>query len=266
MILPVVSVTDRKLMADRFSRAAGTYDRYAEHHRLIAVELLEMIQSIECRRVLELGCGTGILSSGMRRLFPKSQMVLTDSAPGMVSECRNRVNPSSLVRHTIWDFERAECSSIYDLIVSSCALQWLTDPVAFGVKLFNMVSPGGFTVHAIPVKGMLREFEDSFYLTGGQWPSLRYISSRRWDSILHNSGFTVIESSTKTFSVKYSSPTDALRAVRGIGATLSGHDGVPKLRPGFLRSALNFYGETYRDEKGRVPVSYKIHFVKAARL
>lgn len=265
MILPVLSTPDCKLISSRFSGAAERYDCYAEHHRQIAKELVDIIGKTECCRILELGCGTGILSEALRNIHPNASMLLTDSAPGMVSVCRARVHPSSLVRHFIWNFENSECPESFDLVVSSCSLQWLRRPVDFGPRLHKMVSPGGCTIHAIPVRGMLKEFQGSFSRTGTEWPSLDYLSGDEWDEILIQSGFSILDSFTKTFPVKYNSPSEALKAVRGIGASLNGHTGSPVVHPAALRNALNYYGENYRDSQGKVPASYEVHFLKASR-
>lgn len=262
--MPVLSNTDGKLVSSRFSRAAAHYDRYAEHQRQVAEELACMVRGVPCRTILELGCGTGILSEVLRNTHPEAHLLLTDSAPGMVSVCRTRVHPSSLVRHSLWDFEESESPGTFDLVVSSCSLQWLRNPLAFGSRIRELVSSSGCTAHAIPVKGMLREFAGSFSKTGAEWPSLNYLSGNEWDSMFADSGFEVKQSFTAAFPVRYGSPAEALRAVMGIGASLAGHRGAAALKPGVLRSALDYYGENYRDREGMVPATYEVHFILAA--
>ena len=265
MTLPVLAIPDRNLVSSRFSSAAERYDSYAEHQKQIAGKLIDVIGETGCSRILELGCGTGILSRLLIKLYPHAQMVLTDSAPGMVSVCRTRVNPSSLVRHSIWDFEGSMCRQSFDLVASSCSLQWLKKPWDFGQRLHKLVSPGGLTVHAIPVKGMLKEFEDSFSGTGMDWPTLNYLSGDEWDRILIESGFRILESFSDTFPVRYSSPADALRSLRGIGASLTGHAGSGQVPPAGLRNALDYYRSNFCDSDGMVSATYRVHFIRAAR-
>lgn len=259
------STSDAARIRCRFSKAAPQYDRYAAHHRMIARELLRHLAGLRCQRILELGCGTGILSRGLKKLFPESSILLTDSAPGMVSVCRTRVHPSSLVRHSLWDFESAEFPGSFDLAVSSCALQWLARPEEFGKRLFHAVSPGGWTAHAIPVTGMLRELESSFLGTGCTSPSLDYLSGEEWNGVFSEAGFAIAGSLTRRFTVMYPSPADAVRAVNGIGASLSGLSRGDDVSPAALRRALGYYGERFGAPCGEVPASYEVHFLLARR-
>ena len=54
-----------------FARRAGSYDRHAGVQRLMALGLLARVQEAlpQARRVLEIGCGTGYLTSLLRQDF-----------------------------------------------------------------------------------------------------------------------------------------------------------------------------------------------------
>ncbi len=182
----------------------------------------------------------------------------------MVNICKNKIPSSEKVSHAVLDFEKLNCTCKYDLAVSSCALQWSKKPDLFVKKLSSILNPEGITVHAIPVKGMLGEFENSLNETDSNWDSLNYISGEDWNSLFRRAGFQVKSSFTRSFRVWYKSPIDALRAVRGIGASLSGHAGASGIPPGELRKALNYYSTEYGDHSGAVPATYKIHFVIAS--
>ncbi len=46
-----------------FGKAAGLYDRYARHHRIIAKRLLDFVRpDATAGSILEIGCGTGSLA------------------------------------------------------------------------------------------------------------------------------------------------------------------------------------------------------------
>ena len=258
-----VLIPETEIVLSQFSDAAGSYDTYAEHHSLIAAKLLNVVSSLEPESLLELGCGTGILSAGLHLLFPEAYKEFTDGASEMVRFCRGKIPSSELVSHSVLDFEKIEHDSRYDLVLSSCALQWLRDPASFIGRLPYLLNPGGYTVHAIPVKGMLGELEQSFVETEGTWNSLNYISGAEWDGLFHQAGFSIENSFSCDFTVIYKSPVESLRAVRGIGASLSGHRDASVVSPGVLRKALNYYSCNYGDESGAVPATYKVHFVVA---
>lgn len=259
-----VLIPETEIVLSQFSDAAGVYDTFAEHHRLIASKLLDVVTRLNPENLLELGCGTGILSAGLNMLFPEAYMEFTDGASEMVKICRGRIPSSKQVSHSVLDFEAIERDSRYDLVVSSCALQWLRNPASFVSRLPSLLNPGGYTVHAIPVKGMLGELEQSFVETQGTWNSLNYISGAEWDGLFQQAGFSIENSFSCDFSVIYKSSVESLRAVRGIGASLSSHRDASVVSPGVLRKALNYYSCNYGDESGAVPATYKVHFVVAS--
>lgn len=178
--------------------------------------------------------------------------------------CRTKVPPSFLVRHTIWNFEESECNRLYDLVVSSCAAQWATDPVRFTERIASLVAPGGSTAHAIPVQGMLREFQHSFEQTGEKWNSLKYLTGNQWDELFRRSGFQIVESRTCPVRAEFSSPAMALKALNGIGASLSSYSNFSSTETGVLRKALRRYSYDYEGNNGSVPSTYSVHFLRAA--
>ncbi len=262
--LQSVLIPETEIVLSQFSNAAGSYDTYAEHQRLIASKLLDVVSRLKPDSLLELGCGTGILSAGLNSLFPGAYKEFTDGAAEMVRFCRGKIPSSELVLHNVLDFEKIDLDSRYDLVLSSCALQWLRDPASFINRLSSLLNPEGFTVHAIPVRGMLGELEQSFVETEGTWNSLNYTSGAEWDGLFQQAGFSIENSFSCDFTVFYKSPVESLRAVRGIGASLSGHRKASVVSPGVLRKALNYYSCNYGDDSGAVPATYKVHFVVAS--
>ncbi|MCK5842895.1 MAG: methyltransferase domain-containing protein [Candidatus Sabulitectum sp.] len=257
-------IPETDIVLSQFSDAAGSYDTFADHHRQIASKLLDVVSRLKPLRLLELGCGTGILSEGLNLLFPEAYKEFTDGASEMVNFCKGRIPSSELVSHRMLDIERIESNSRYDLVLSSCALQWLRNPASFIEKLPLLLNPGGAAVHAIPVKGMLGELEQSFAETGGTWNSLHYRSGAEWDGLFRQAGFRIENSFSCDFKVLYQSPVESLRAVRGIGASLSSHRDASVISPGVLRKALKYYCCKFGDEFGAVPATYKVHFVVAS--
>ncbi|RKZ02658.1 hypothetical protein DRQ21_08030 [Candidatus Fermentibacteria bacterium] len=261
-----VLTPDTELIQARFSVASSVYDSYAEHHRLIAEEVERIVVNMDPGSLLEAGSGTGILSERLNKCFPRTVKTFTDIAPGMVRTCRKRLPESRLINHRLWNFEKQQCSNSFDLVVSSCALQWAADPVSAVRNLSSTVTAGGYTVHAIPARGMLHELENSFRTEGIRWNRLNYLSGDRWNRLFADAGFADCGSFSKDFTVHYRRPSDVLHAVRGIGASLTGHPGAFCVTPVELRKALYRYSRSYSTEHGTVPATYRIHFVVAKKV
>jgi len=264
--LQSVLTPDTELMQTRFSAASSVYDSYAEHHRLIAEEVERIVLNMNPKSLLEPGSGTGILSEKLNRCFPNAVKTFADAAPGMVRTCREKLPESPFVNHMLWNFEKQKSPGSYDLVVSSCALQWAVDPVSTVNNLSSAVTTGGYTVHAIPVRGMLHELENSFLAESVSGNRLSYLSGREWNSLFCNAGFADCGSFTRNFTVYYRSPAEVLHSIRGIGASLTGHPGSLHVTPVELRRVLKHYSRAYGDTCGAVPATYRIQFVVAKKV
>jgi len=77
--------------------------------------------------VLELGCGTGNLTSGIVHLYPNSKLVAVDISGDILSECNNKLNNVS-IQYVQENFSKLSFpEGSFDLIVSSIAIHHLVD-------------------------------------------------------------------------------------------------------------------------------------------
>jgi malonyl-CoA O-methyltransferase len=146
-------------IARRFGARANDYERHADLQRSVADRLALLLPQLEVPRVLELGCGTGLLSRHLIAQYPDGNLVFTDLAPAMLDQCRLNlgVQPRGRARFIQMDGSKPDTSlGAFDLIASSMALHWLSDPVAgldtlrsllapHGVLLFAALGPESFT-------------------------------------------------------------------------------------------------------------------------
>jgi malonyl-CoA O-methyltransferase len=83
-----------------FSRAALSYDRSASVQAKVAELLLEKLlvnsNSLISGPVVEIGCGTGLVSSRLVKQFPERDFVFSDLSDSMLSSCRQRLEESGL--------------------------------------------------------------------------------------------------------------------------------------------------------------------------
>jgi malonyl-CoA O-methyltransferase len=78
-------------VAQHFSRAAESYERGAGLHRHVAARLVEMLpdpNGSEDLSILEVGCGTGVLTDLIRRRYPRARLCAIDVAEGMAQYLR----------------------------------------------------------------------------------------------------------------------------------------------------------------------------------
>ncbi|WP_442679904.1 methyltransferase [Sphingomonas sp. ASY06-1R] len=116
-------------VAAAFDRAAD-YDRHAIVQRQVAEGLAARIAGLrlpEGPRLLEIGCGTGLLGEMLVDRLPGAHWLMTDIAPAMVARARARFARRPEIRFAVMDGERPDAEGPYDLICSSLAAQWFAD-------------------------------------------------------------------------------------------------------------------------------------------
>lgn len=122
---------DKHLIRLRFARAAATYDQQAVVQRAVADRLLRLLAEHPgppFRRVLEIGCGTGILTGGLLRRFAGlTSLYVNDLVPEFAPLVAARVPPELHLEFLAGDIETIPLPGELDLVLSSSTLHWLAD-------------------------------------------------------------------------------------------------------------------------------------------
>jgi malonyl-CoA O-methyltransferase len=221
---PILSRRSAEIAA-RFGARAASYEAYAGLQAAVAQRLAAHLPDLSAPAVLELGCGTGLLSRHLLARYPDGRFVLTDVSPAMIAECRRNVGditgPS--VRFEVMDAGRPGGHDGFDLIVTSMTLHWLPDPVASLKRLRARLSPGGVVMFA-------NLGPDSFV----EWRTVLAIEGLP-------SGVPHFPAIPGVIGEEYVTPDkdslSFLRRIRAIGG-LTPQEGYQSLPPGALRRAI----------------------------
>ncbi len=137
-------------VADAFGARATSYEAHAGLQREVAARLAAHLPELARPRVLELGCGTGLFSRHLVARYPDGRFVLTDAAPAMLAECRHNLAPAlcSDIGFEVMDASRPGGEGPFDLIASSMALHWLSEPAASLERLRALLVPGGVLLYS----------------------------------------------------------------------------------------------------------------------
>ena len=131
-----------ELLVNRFARAIATYERQAVVQRE-AAERLASLMGRELRvlapRILEIGCGTGLLTRRLVSRFAPSEIVLNDLCPDM-GICFSNLPRSRFVPG---DAQCLDFPGRFDAIASASVVQWFSDLSAFAKKCANALAKGG---------------------------------------------------------------------------------------------------------------------------
>lgn len=128
---------------DEYDRLAGDYDSRWAHY--IAESTRETVQRLVLApedRLLDVGCGTGVLLERVRAEWPTARAVGVDLSFGMLGRARERgIEAVSLVRGDVGALPFS--ASCFDVVVSNSALHYWPDASAALREVTRVLRPGG---------------------------------------------------------------------------------------------------------------------------
>ena len=154
----------------RFGAAARHYDDHAPVQRITAERLASDIALLPLPRyprILEIGCGTGLLTRALARRLGPADWTVTDIAPGMLAAAQRQPPLPGTFRYQLLDGEHPEgLPGGYDLICSSLAVQWFSDLNAGLGRLAALLAPGGRLAVATLAAGTFQEWRAAHVAAG----------------------------------------------------------------------------------------------------
>lgn len=210
-------VVDKDMVRKRFADGAATYESAALVQEELARKLFEVLDFSAVRDVLEVGCGTGLLS---RRLATKPiKLTLWDI-------CDVTPFPGAIVRLTDAEvaIKEVEAESLH-LIVSASAIQWFNSPAGFLVYAARALRPGGILAIGTYARGNLSE------ITSLMPSALPLMTLNEWEAIVPDD-LEVRYKEQWSRALRYDSPIEAFRHLKLTGVNSLGRtaNGAPSLR------------------------------------
>ena len=124
------------------------YLRYRKEREEPFYHLLELIRPRPGMRIVDLGCGTGVLTAELHRRLEARETVGIDSSESMLAGTPSPV-PKSLqfLKQEIRDFQGERD---FDLVFSNAALHWVPDHPQLLAQLTEALSVGGQLAIQVP--------------------------------------------------------------------------------------------------------------------
>lgn len=255
------------LIQRRFNRSAAEslYDRNARVQLVMAEWLASTIDRAPDRLdILEIGCGTGVLTELLAQQFPRSSITALDIAPAMLEAAEQRLltsNPNGgpsvhWVQADIEAWAAKFFPASFDLIVSSACLQWLNHPGEALSSLKRLLRPGGRFVFTTFGDSTFRELHQSFddaYRQQGQAPQrhgLKLHAKEQWQTWLIEGGFSEIQCQQSIQVQSYATVREFLHSVKSVGASASEANAAGGLSRRLLHDMFNIYEERFHLRDG----------------
>lgn len=133
----------RDPIVKKYSRLAPEYDtRWSFYIEETTNATIARLSPPQTGRVLDVGCGTGVLLHKLARIYPQVTLVGVDPVPEMLAVARGRVPPTTELREG-----RAEelpfADGDFDVVVSCNMFHYVRQPVAALMEMGRVLRSGG---------------------------------------------------------------------------------------------------------------------------
>ena len=122
------------------------YHKFQAERSAPFYDLLALVDVRPNLKVIDLGCGTGELTSQLADKLPNSDITGLDSSPQMLEKAVAFASPN--LRFELGD--QSQLKGEWDLIFSNAALQWTENHAELIPNLFNKLLPGRQIAVQIP--------------------------------------------------------------------------------------------------------------------
>lgn len=201
-----------------FEKALHTYDDEAIIQQQVSTLLLAHLVhfKISSQRVLDLGCGTGLMTMQLCKALHISSLDINDLSQVLLDKAHHRLQ-SFQPKPLLFNFDQTwNCKNSYDLIFSNMAFQWSFNILKLFKKCYNQLNKNGILAFSLPIKGSY--FKLKFH---------QCISFHRFGYIcqsLSNAGFKILKSEHLMLSQEFKTHLQALKSIKRCGANYVHHN------------------------------------------
>jgi malonyl-CoA O-methyltransferase len=253
-----------------FARRARSYDRHAGMQRRMAESLAARLgeRLARARRILEIGCGTGYLTSLLRQANGMARLVALDLDAALVAAARRRLGPEAAVAWLVADGE-APIRGDYDLIIANATFQWFTHPDATLAAYHGNLAPGGVLAFSTLGPQTFHELAEALNRAARSLnlappppiPAQGFGDRETWARRLSGAGFPRVRLAREMVTATFPSVQEFLKALQATGAT---NPRPCPLSPRLLRALVEAYQTGYGKD-GAIPVTYEIIWAVAEK-
>jgi malonyl-CoA O-methyltransferase len=253
------------LVARSFGAASRRYDDAAKLQSLVRDELLSRLSLLRetPRAVLDLGAGTGLGASALKRAYPRARVTATDLSAAMLGQARRHSRFWRPI-HCIEADARAlpiESASI-DLVFTNLMLQWV-DPLDDAlVEIRRVLRPGGLMLASSFGPLTLQELRAAWAEADVGVHVNEFVDMHDFGSALQRAGFSEPVLDVDRHLRHYADAATLMREIKAIGA----HNVHAGRRRGLTgRAALQRMNAAYERLRGTqgLPATWQVVYAVA---
>lgn len=232
-----MNTLDKKLIEQRFSSAAQTYEQQATIQLLVADNLLAMLDAstaLKPQSVFEIGCCTGLMTQKIISRFTSlNRLTVSDLVPTFAPYIHEKTSHLSYpVTFLAGDIETLELQGSYDMVISSSTLHWINNLPALLEQLTSHINPGGILALSLYGPKNLKEIKQVAGI-GLEYRSMEQILA------ITAQHYTILASGENEEPLWFASTIAMLQHLRDTGVNAVGHST-------WTRRRLNHFIQEYQ--------------------
>ena len=138
---------------------SAIYDRFENERNRPSVDLLGRVRSGRRRRVVDLGCGSGLSTANLAAAYQDSEIVGIDNSEAMLAAARTRLPGLKFENRSIVDWRDPDA----DLVFANAVFHWVPGHIGVLARIAGDLPSGGSLAvqmpdnEAEPSHGLMRE-------------------------------------------------------------------------------------------------------------
>lgn len=200
-----------------FNKADHSYDSHCQLQMTVGENLINFIKhhSHSYPRIMDLGCGTGIVSQRFASEFSHQEFHAIDIANSLLAKAKTRLLPiGANVYETDFD-DLPPYHQAFDLVFSNMSLQWSANLTTTLQNLKNILNPQAIIAFSIPLTGTLTELKHNFSLN-------HFLSQDLIQQQLAQCGYDVLIQHREKKILRFDNLLAMLRSIKDVGANFVG--------------------------------------------
>jgi trans-aconitate 2-methyltransferase len=125
---------------------AKVYDRFEAERARPSRDLIARIAGMKPRRILDLGCGSGLSTLELKHAFKKAEIVGVDLSPEMLKAAAKRLPEVKFQQGDAATFDAGG----FDLVFANAVFHWVGDHIAALARLARAMPAGGALAVQMP--------------------------------------------------------------------------------------------------------------------
>lgn len=125
---------------------ARTYDRFEAERARPSRDLVARVEHLKPRRILNLGCGSGLSTLELRRVFGRAEIVGVDISPDMLKAAAKRLPRVKFIHGDAATFD----TKGFDLVFANAVFHWVPNHLAVLSRIARALPPGGALAAQMP--------------------------------------------------------------------------------------------------------------------